>query len=158
DQLVGVPDAPNAFSVMTWKHGDVEEGFKQADIIVENTFRTPSRHTGYIEPHAGSVFVDSDGRIQVYMATKSPFGTRTQLAAVRSVPEHQIKINPVNVGGDFGGKGDAMALPIAYFLAKQTGRPVLVLMNYLEELQAGNPSHPSVVTIKTGVMKDGRMV
>lgn len=153
-----IPDVPNGLTYQKWVKGDIEEGFKLADHIFEHEFRTPSRHGGFIEPHAGSLMIDDDGHIQVWMATKSPFATRDQLSWAINVPTDQITVNTINVGGDFGGKGDAIDLPIAYYLAKQSGRPVLMLMNYLEELQAGNPTHPSIVTIKTGVTKDGRIV
>jgi CO/xanthine dehydrogenase Mo-binding subunit len=84
--------------------------------------------------------------------------TRTQLAQSIRLPEDMVLVHAVNVGGDFGGKGDAMDLPIAYFLAKQAGRPVRIIMSYTEELVAGNPTHPSVLIIKTGLKRDGRMV
>ena len=67
-------------------------------------------------------------------------------------------MNPVNVGGEFGGKGDGVDLPLLYFLAQKTGRPVKVVMTYAEELSASNPAHPTVITIKSGVMRDGRIV
>ena len=62
----------------------------------------------------------------------------------------------VNVGGDFGGKGDARDLPIAYFFAKRTGRPVKIVMSFAEELTASNPSHPTYIDVKSGVKRDGR--
>ncbi|HLF76439.1 MAG TPA: molybdopterin cofactor-binding domain-containing protein, partial [Dehalococcoidia bacterium] len=66
-------------------------------------------------------------------------------------------VNVVNVGGDFGGKGDARDLPVAYFLAKQSGRPVKIIMTYGEELTAANPTHPTVVTVRSGVKRDGTL-
>src|SRR5262249_37980397 len=65
---------------------------------------------------------------------------------------------PDNVGGEFGGKGDACDLPVAYFLARQCGRPVKIVMSYTEDLAASNPAHPAVVTVKSGVTRDGRIV
>ena len=67
-------------------------------------------------------------------------------------------MNVVNVGGEFGGKGDGVDLPILYFLAQKTGRPVKIVMTYAEELSASNPAHPTVITIKSGVKRDGRIV
>jgi putative selenate reductase molybdopterin-binding subunit len=66
-------------------------------------------------------------------------------------------VNVVSVGGDFGGKGDARDLPIAYLLAKLAQRPVKIVMSYFEELTASNPTHPPVVTIRSGVTRDGRL-
>lgn len=147
----------NGLSKLTWKKGDIDAGFAAADLVLEHTFTIPSRHHGYIEPHAGLVAIDPDGRVQVWTGTKSPFPTRSQLAKAIGVPESQIVVNVATVGGDFGGKGDAIDLPIAYYLAQRTGRPVKVVMSYTEELLACNPSHPSIITIKSGVTKDGRI-
>lgn len=153
-----IPDTRNGLSRLTWQKGDVDAGFAEADLVLEHTFYIPSRHQGYLEPHAGIVAIDEAGRIQVWTASKSPFGSRNQLAKSLGIQPEQILVHPIYVGGDFGGKGDALDLPIAYFLAKQAGRPVRIIMSYLEELLASNPSHESIITIRTGIKRDGRMV
>jgi len=157
-ESVAIPEVPNGLTRVTWQKGDVEQGFREADLVLEHTFRTPGRHHGYIEPHAGVVALGADGRLDVWISTKSSFSIREQMAKAMGIPEGKIRINPVYVGGDFGGKGDAMDLPIAAFLAKQAKRPVKIVMTYNEELTAGNPTHPSVITVRTGVKKDGRLV
>jgi CO/xanthine dehydrogenase Mo-binding subunit len=151
-------DVPNGLTRQAWRKGDLEQGFKQAELILEHTFRIPARHQGYIEPHVGTVAIDNDGRVQVWTSTKAPFSTRNQLAQAVGVPQTHIRVNAVNVGGEFGGKGDALDLPVAYFLAQQSGRPVKIVMTYAEELMAGNPGHPTVVTVRSGVKRDGRIV
>lgn len=153
-----IMDVPNGLSRLTWSKGNIEQGFQEADLTFEHTFTLPSRHQGYLEPHAAFLAIESDGRIQVWLSTKSPFRMRDGLAKTINVPPETIRVNPVYVGGDFGGKGDAMDLPIAYLLAQLTGRPIKVVMTYAEELMAGDPSHPSVVTIRSGVNRDGRLV
>lgn len=151
-------DLPNGLTRLTWRKGDVETGFREADLIVEHTFRVPIRHQGYIEPHAGTVAIDKEGRVEVWTSTKSPFATRNQLAKAIGLPPESVRLNVINCGGDFGGKGGPMDLPIAYALARRTGRPVKIVMTYSEELTAGNPSHLSVITVRTGLKRDGRMV
>jgi CO/xanthine dehydrogenase Mo-binding subunit len=151
-------DVHNGLTRLHWRKGDVEGGFRAADLVLEHTFRVPARHQGYIEPHASMVAVEADGRIQVWMSAKNPFGVRTQLAHAIAVPEERIRVNMVNVGGEFGGKGDGVDLPIAYLLACRSGRPVKLVMTYAEELAASNPAHPTIVTIRSGVMRDGRIV
>ena len=151
-------DVPNGLTRLAWRKGNVERGFREADLVLEHTFRIPARHQGYIEPHAGVVAIEPDGRIQVWVSAKNPFGVRSQLAKAIGAPEERIRVNVVNVGGEFGGKGDAVDLPVAYFLARQSGRPVKIVMTYAEELTAGNPAHPTLVTIRSGVRRDGRIV
>ena len=66
--------------------------------------------------------------------------------------------HPTHIGGDFGGKGGFMDVPVAYFLSKKSGQPVRMIMDYTEELTAGNPRHAAIIKIKTGVKKDGKIV
>src|SRR4029453_16351336 len=151
-------DVHNGLTRLAWRKGDVEQGFLAADVVLEHTFQIPARHPGYLEPHAAVVAIDDDGRIQVSVSAKNPFGIRSQLAKALRLPEDRIRINVVNVGGEFGGKGDASDLPVAYFLARESGRPVKIVMTYVEELTASNPAHPTVITIRSGVKNDGRIV
>lgn len=149
---------PNVQSVLRFKLGDVEAGFSQADRIFEHTFRTQLDHQGYLEPHAGVVAIDDDGRIQVWASNKMPFRLKELLSHALKRPPEQIRVNLTPIGGDFGGKGSLMDLPLAYHLARVTGRPVKMLMRYAEELMAGNPRHPSLITMRTGVTRDGRII
>ncbi len=151
-------DIHNGQTRLAWSKGDIEAGFRDADLVMEHTFNVPSRHQGYIEPYASVLDIDSDGRVQVWCSAKAPFRVKIQLSQAVDIPEDRIKVNVVAVGGDFGGKGDARDLPIAYLLAEQTGRPIKIVMSYAEELTASNPTHPTVVTVRSGVMKDGRLV
>jgi len=151
-------DVRNGLTRLVWRKGDVEQGFRAADVVLEHTFYVPSRHQGYIEPHACLVAIDDSGRVQVWTTSKAPFRTRAQLAKAAGLAEERICVHPVHVGGDFGGKGDAVDVPIAYFLARQAGRPVKLVTSYTEDLTASNPSHPTTITIRSGVTRDGRLV
>ena len=151
-------DLHNGLTRLKWQKGDVEAGFRDADLVMEHTFSVPARHQGYLEPHAATVAIAADGRIQVWASVKNPFNVRSQLANCIEIEEERIRMNPVNVGGEFGGKGDGVDLPVLYFLAQRTGRPVKIVMSYAEELSASNPAHPTVITIRSGVTRDGRIV
>jgi len=152
------PELRNGLTCLAWKKGDIEQGFRDADLVFEHTFHVPARHQGYLEPHAATVAIEPDGRVQVWASVKNPFGVRSQLSKCLSLPEEDIRMNVVNVGGEFGGKGDGVDLPILYFLAQKSARPVKIVMTYAEELSASNPAHPTVITIKSGVKRDGRIV
>ncbi|PYM15621.1 MAG: hypothetical protein DMD81_14500 [Candidatus Rokuibacteriota bacterium] len=149
---------PNVQSVLRFRLGDVEKGFAEADLVFEHTFRTQLAHHGYLEPHAGVVAMDADGRVQVWASNKMPFRLKELLSHALRLPQEKIRVNLTPIGGDFGGKGSLMDLPLAYHLARVTGRPVKMTMRYAEELQAGNPRHPGVITLATGVTRDGRIV
>ncbi len=149
---------PNLQSVLRHKLGDPERGFAEADHVFEHTFRTPRGHQGYLEPTAGVVAVDGDGRVNVWTSNKMPFRVRELLAHTIQVPQEKIQVNLCPIGGDFGGKGSLMDVPLCYHLARATGRPVKMVMSYTEELMAANPRHASIITIKSGVTRDGRIV
>jgi len=148
----------NDFVYVTWGKGDVEAGFRQADVIVENTFTTPVVHQSYIEPHSCVVSTAADGSAEFWSCSKVPYGVREQVASALKLPQEKLNFNPVYIGGDFGGKGDFMDLAVVYLLSKNAGRPVKLVMDYEEEFVAGNPRHASIIHVKTGVKKDGTLV
>jgi CO/xanthine dehydrogenase Mo-binding subunit len=152
-------EAPtNTFITISWKKGDVQIGFQQADLIVENTFTTGKVHHAYLEPHSCLVRAYPDGEAEIWSCSKVPYLIREQVAnAVRVAPEKLI-VHPVYIGGDFGGKGDFMDLAVCYFLSLKSGRPVKMVMDYEEEFAAGNPRHASIIKVKTGVKKSGVIV
>lgn len=159
----GLPQRPpalhNVYSHDAWLLGDIEQGFRAADHIFEDTFTTQHVHQSYIEPHSSVLSIDQQaGIIHVWISNKVPYNTKQSLADAIGVPAEKIVIHVSTIGGDFGGKGSLMDLPLCYFLAQRTGRPVRMVMTYTEELMAGNPRHASVIVVKTGVKKDGTLV
>src|SRR5215469_1534306 len=152
-----LPEIPNIHSHLQLVFGDSEQGFRESDLIFEQKFSTPRVHHGYLEPHAAVVDIDSSGRILVWCPSKGPYVTRTHLAEWLQVDEGKIVFQLSPVGGDFGGKSSLMDIPLCYYLAKATNRPVKMIMSYAEELTAANPRHPSTITIKTGLKRDGKL-
>ena len=148
----------NAFARDTWSKGNIDEGFAQADLIIENTFTVPRQHQAYLETHSCVVWLDDQGRVQVWASSKVPYQVKEQLSVALGLPKERIRLNPVAIGGDYGGKGSPMDIPLAYFLAVRTGRPVKMVMDYVEELTAGNPRHAAIIQLKTGVKRDGTIV
>src|SRR5499427_504081 len=153
-----VATVKNVFARNRWGKGDIAEGFSAAERIFEHTFTVQLMHQGYIEPHACVVRIDERGRAQIWANNKGPYMLREQLAAVWDVSTEQINVNPTSIGGDFGGKGSFMDVPLCYYLALHSGRPVKMVMDYIQELMAANPRHPAIITLKTGVTRDGRML
>ena len=151
------PDVHNGQTRLAWTKGDLEQGFREADVVLEHSFSIPSRHQGYIEPFASIIAIDDDGRIEAWCSSKAPFRARRQMAQALGLDEENIRVNVTSIGGDFGGKGDTRDLPIAYLLAKMANLPVKIVMSHVEEFTASNPTHPTFVTIKSGITRDGRL-
>ena len=105
NSYVGLPSAvdanSNAFVRNTWGKGNIEEGFAQAEVTVENTFTVPRQHQAYLEPHSCLVHVDEEGRLQVWTSSKVPYAIKQQLSAALGLPEERILLHPVSIGGDF---------------------------------------------------------
>ena len=162
DSYTGLPQPPsgikNTFAHITWEKGDIEQGFKESDIIFEHSFNAQLMHQAYIEPHACIVDASEGKQVNIWANNKDPYMLRDQVSAAWGVPTENIVLHPTSIGGDFGGKGSFMDVPLCYYLSKYSGRPVKMVMDYIQELMAGNPRHPAVMTIKTGVMKDGTIV
>ena len=162
NSYIGLPrpleQVSNAFVRDLWSKGNIDEGFAQADLIIENTFTVPRQHQAYLESHSCLVWIDEQGRLQIWASCKVPYAVKEQLSVALGLPKERIRLNPVAIGGDYGGKGSPMDIPLAYFLAVRTGRPVRMVMDYVEELTAGNPRHAAIIQLKTGVTRAGTMV
>ncbi|HEY7496547.1 MAG TPA: xanthine dehydrogenase family protein molybdopterin-binding subunit, partial [Candidatus Tectomicrobia bacterium] len=162
NSYIGLPKplekVSNAFAWDTWSKGNIEAGFAQADLVIENTFTVPRQHQAYLETHSCLVWLDEQERVQVWASSKVPYAVKEQLSAALGLPRERIRLHPVAIGGDYGGKGSPMDIPLAYFLALRTGRPVKIVMDYSEEFAAGNPRHAAIIQLKTGVKRDGTLV
>lgn len=155
---VGEGQPANVFARDVHEKGDAAAGFAESDVIVENTFTVPRTHQAYMEPHCALALVDADGVLQVWAPNKNPHGLKNTIANAVGLDAERVVLNPVQVGGDFGGKGAALEEPIVCLLALRTGRPVKMVMDYAEEFTAGAPRHAGVMRLKTGVRRDGAIV
>jgi len=153
-----MPDIPNLCSYRLTVSGDPERGFREADLVFEHTYRTPAEYQGYIEPHSCTVSAEPSGTVRIWASTKSPFVLRALLARDLELAPESIIVEPVYVGGDFGGKGSPLNVPLAYFLSRAAGRPVRIVLSGAEDIQAADPRHPAWVTIRTALMRDGTIV
>src|SRR5919108_5899401 len=137
--------------------GDVEAALAAADRVFEHTFSTQAQHHGYLEPHSCTVAVEPDGTVKIWSCNKSPYRLREQLSAAFGIPVAHFIMHTPAVGGDFGGKGSPMDIPLCLELSRRTGRPVQMTMRYAEELMAAAPRHASVIRVRVGVSRDGRL-
>lgn len=149
--------SPNANSEVIVEKGDTAAGFAASARIFEDRFAVPMQHHGFIEPHACTVAIDSDGKVRVWSCTKYPYELQKDFSSATGVALADVVVMPVRVGADFGGKGFIVDEVIAYFLARASGRPVQMVMSQNEEFIAGNHRHPAIVRLKSGVDANGRL-
>jgi len=147
-----MPD--NITGAAKFTRGDVEAAFATADVIVERRFVTNWVHQSYIEPHASVAVPDPMGNLTIYTTTQGQFFTRNTTADVLGLPQNEVKVVGMEVGGGFGGKA-VMLEPLAGWMARKHNAPVKITMTRSEELAMGNPAPGTITDIKIGGTKDG---
>ncbi len=158
----GVEPAPTKPSNVTkrieYKMGDIAAGFASADEVVEMSFRTAPVHQGYIEPHACLARTDADGQSEVWVSTQGHFVVRTMVCKLLGMRTGDLRVHAAEIGGAFGGKTVVYVEPVAVVLAKKSGHPVKIMMSREEVFKGTGPTSGAAMTIKIGVMKDGKIV
>ncbi|CAN5295918.1 molybdopterin-dependent oxidoreductase [soil metagenome] len=138
------------------QQGDVEAGFAEAEVVVEETFRTAGAQHAHMEPHA-SVAQWQDGRLEVWTGTQTPFNLRSDLAGVFGIAEDQIRIVCPPMGGAFGAKTFVRLEAIVACLARKAGRPVRAILERNEEWLTLN-RHPAEIRVRLGARADGTLL
>ncbi|MGE0825577.1 MAG: xanthine dehydrogenase family protein molybdopterin-binding subunit [Candidatus Binatia bacterium] len=147
----------NIASQVRFARGDLEAGFKAADVVVEREFTTAMVHQGYIEPHNAVAQYNADGQTTIWTSTQGAFTARDQCALVLNIPASSIKVVPAEIGGGFGGKIGIYLEPLALLLSKKTGKPVKLVMTRGEVLRATGPTSGSNIRVKMGANKEGKI-
>src|SRR3954447_22514060 len=157
----GVEPAPtkpsNVSKKLEFKIGDLDAGFAQADVIVEEEFKTAAVHQGYIEPHACCVRVDPDGQTEIWSSSQGHFVVRALTAKLLNKPVGDVRCSPAEIGGGFGGKTVVYLEPVAALLSQKTGRPIKMTMTRDEVFKATGPTSGGSMWVKMGVTKDGKI-
>ncbi len=152
------PDKPsNIASVTVLTRGNVDEGFEQADVIVEGEYRIPMAHQGYIEPHACTATVNEEGKATVWCSTQGHFEFRSLTSKILDWKIGDLKFIASEIGGGFGGKTTVYLEPVAVLLSKLAGRPVKMMMSREEVFRATGPTSGSVCRVKVGAKQDGTL-
>ncbi|HEX7036976.1 MAG TPA: xanthine dehydrogenase family protein molybdopterin-binding subunit [Pseudomonadales bacterium] len=152
------PDKPsNIAAVMQLARGNVDEGFAQADVIVEGEYKIPMAHQGYIEPHACVANTNEAGQSTVWCCTQGHFEFRAMTAKVLEMNVADLKFIPSEIGGGFGGKTVIYLEPLAVLLSRKSRRPVKMTMSREEVFRATGPTSGTWIKIKVGAKKDGTM-
>ena len=138
--------------------GDVAEGFKQADLIIEREFDTATVHQGYIEPHNATAMWNEEGHVTIWTSTQGAFVVQKQSSEVLGIPVSQVSVIPAEIGGGFGGKIPVYLEPVAALLSRKTGQAVKLVMSRIEEFESTGPTPGSHIKVKMGATRDGRVV
>ena len=150
----------NVSNRFEFRLGDPEEGFQEADVVVEREFHTRPVHQGYIEPHSATALWGADELVTIWASSQGHFALRDHTAAILGVNVSRLKVVPMEIGGGFGGKGQGGCYlePVAAVLSRKSGQPVKITMTRTEVFEGTGPTSASHIRVKLGATKDGRLV
>ncbi len=137
--------------------GDVEQGFAEADLVVEQTYDTQAVEHAYLEPEAGIAYVDHDDVVTIVSPSQNITHHRHMLAKIIDRPINKVRFIMSPVGGGFGGKEDMIYQGMLALSAMKTGSPVRLVFTREESIISTAKRHPARITYKMGLKKDGRI-
>jgi len=149
-------DRGNLHKLIHLEFGDVEQGFRDADLVREDTFFFEGSTHLPMEQHAAVADWSADGKVTLWSSTQTPHYVHRALAQVLELSPARIRVIACPNGGGFGGKSDPFSHEIvAAKLAMITGRPVKITLTREEVFYCHRGRHPTLMWVKTGVKKDG---
>ena len=152
------PERPNVCQTYKIRKGDVEIGFQEADLIVENKFTTARIQHCTLESHQADAWVEPDGTLVVRSSGQMAYDVKSGICELLQLPPSKVRILSVYAGGSFGSKVGMRAEPIAALLAQKSQRPVRLVYTREEMFVFGGNRVPYTIYIKDGVKKDGTIV
>ncbi len=138
------------------RHGDIETGFREADVIVEQEYRCPAVQHVPLEPHVALACFEM-GQLTVWSSTQSPYAVRDLLAQIFKLPLSSVRVITQTLGGGYGSKLYGKLEPVAALLALKSGRPVRIALDRAEDFLMSCRS-AATIRMKIGAMSDGRLV
>jgi 4-hydroxybenzoyl-CoA reductase subunit alpha len=149
-------DAGNIHKLIDLEFGDVDAGFREADLVREDLFFFEGNTHLPMEQHAAAADWSPGGRLTVWSSTQTPHYVHRALAKVLELPAARIRVIACPNGGGFGGKSDPFSHEIVVAkLAVLTGRPIKITLTREEVFYCHRGRHPTLMWVKTGVKKDG---
>ncbi|MFQ5835977.1 MAG: xanthine dehydrogenase family protein molybdopterin-binding subunit, partial [bacterium] len=152
-----VHEGGNIASHVRIRKGDVDNGFKQSDIVIEGIYKTQRVEHAYLEPEAAVAEIEADGRITVWTCTQHTHYDRRTIARMLAISQNRVRIVQMVTGGGFGGKIWSLCQCYAALLAFKTGRPAKVIYTRDESILATTKRHPYIIKYKTGATKEGKL-
>jgi len=137
--------------------GDVEAAFAAADLVVEGTYATQPVDHAYLEPEAGTGWLDDEGVLNLRVSTQVVQHYR-DVARILGIPEARVRVIAPYVGGGFGGKEDMTVEPYLALAVWRTRREVRMEWSRQESLQARAKRHPMRMRYRTAARRDGTIL
>jgi 4-hydroxybenzoyl-CoA reductase alpha subunit len=152
-------DGPNVHKLVSLEFGDVEEGFREADLVREDVFFYEGNTHLPLEQHAALADFGPDGKLTLWSSTQTPHYVHRALGKVLGLPLSRVRVVAAPSGGGFGGKSDPFAHEMVVArLAQLLRRPVKTTLTREEVFYTHRGRHPVLMWIRTGVRRDGEIL
>lgn len=140
------------------RKGNIETGFAEADVIIEEDFSFPPGDHVFLEDRISIVEILSDDQVMIRSSTQSPFGVQNIMSSLFNIPNGKITVSVPAVGGAFGGKAGIQLEPLAYLLSKKMGgRPVRIALTREEDFISAPGAAGLEARVKLGANSEGRI-
>ncbi len=151
-----VHDAGNVLVNWQLQRGDLDEAFANADVVVEDVYRTQHVEHAYLETEAGVSWIEND--VVTLRVSTQVIEHATEIAKILGLPDSRVRVIASYMGGGFGGKEDMTVEPYLALLTWHTRRPVRMVWTRQESILASTKRHPFTMHYRTGADSDGRIV
>jgi CO/xanthine dehydrogenase Mo-binding subunit len=147
----------NATLAPPLRMGDIEAGLREAEVVIERSYRTHPVHQSYMEPQTVTVAPGpTTPHLTIWPSTQGLLSVRSAVAEALRLPERLVHVEPVPIGGGFGGK-ETLLEPLVAAVVRHLRRPVRLVYTRQEDLLAGNPAPQMVMNVKLGAKRDGTL-
>ncbi len=152
----------NVYYSLRLRKGDMEQGWADADVVVESTYEFPYQEHAYLQPEAGLAYIDDEGRVTVEVAGQWTHEDQEQIAHALDVPVERVRVIYPAIGGAFGGREDIsiqIVLAVAAVRLHERGihRPVGTVWSREESIVGHGKRHRGRITARWGARRDGRI-
>jgi len=138
--------------------GDVEAALAEAEVVVEGIYSTPFIEHAYLEPEAGTAYVDEAGVVTIRMASQAVAFHHRGMVSILGLPAEKVRLIHVSPGGGFGARNDLSLHPYLGLAALHTRRGVKMVLTRQESLRFHTKRHAMEHTVRIGARRDGRLV
>ena len=152
-----IHESGNLFTRTTVRKGDLDQGVKESDVIVEETYRTHLMDHMAMETESSLAYMDPTGVLTIITSTQYPYRDRRQIAPALNLSMNKVRVVQAPIGGGFGRKDDITSEIHAGLLALKTQRPVRLVYTRRDSLIANTKRHPMLMKFRTGARSDGRL-
>ena len=154
---IGYDNKRNLASSYLETKGDVEKGFAESDVIIEETYYTQPQIHAMMETYRTACYLDAHGRLNVISSTQIPFHVRRHLARALEMPSSRIRVMKPKLGGGFGGKQTSVCEIYPAFVTMKTGKPSKIVYTRKETQACSNTRHAMRLKVKIGSDREGNI-